>query len=668
MNDRIQGLIDYIVDANHMYFRHISTEASDTLAHDWKAKNLKPIDRAIRRFEFFMQNEQPCFLPDYRIAFFHTLPTLPELLTDDEWEDIRETRPTYRRGRVGNIVVNYADLLSSGFLNKKKAIEERLLRTTLDTQRDFLRACLACVDGILTLSEKYSKAAEENGNGELSETIHNAVNNGASSFHEALQLVRIVQFALWCAGHNYNPLGRIDQYLLPYYEADKRRGMQNDEFLSLLEEFFICLHIDSDLYTKIQDEPFYQSVTIGGLDNQGRDALNDLTMLTLVASLELDRFAPVINLRVNSKTPAKIFELSGRLAKQARMQPVISNDDIIIPALIQRQIDIKDALDYALSDFGTPLIPGKSFFVPDIAHICLPEIILKDALTELVKCRSLRMFITFFARDIREKIEALPNKLATMYMEPAPMLSLLMDGCIETATDITENANYMGYGIAPTGLATAANCLAALRYAVYDQKTIAAQTLTYALTQNFVNAGKARLMLKHAPVVGTNDQYADEMLNVIIFAFSEAFRGIQGERGLLYLPGSSPTAYEALLDAKKLDATPDGRYPGDPISAGFSPMVNDRVNDVVNIIRSFSKPDMTRMPFGGILKLKLMDEDSLTSSYLSKLMQVFIANGGCQLSFRIKSAKNEEVMDTNTNETAADDPSINDIEIEQKTI
>ena len=88
--------------------------------------------------------------------------------------------------------------------------------------------------------------------------------------------------------------------MYPFYSNDIKNNKLNDEeALELIEEFFISLNYDSDLYPGIQQGDNGQSLVLGGVDRQGRDAFNKLSELSLKASLELKLIDPKINLRVN---------------------------------------------------------------------------------------------------------------------------------------------------------------------------------------------------------------------------------------------------------------------------------------------------------------------------------------------------------------------------------
>ena len=131
-------------------------------------------------------------------------------------------------------------------------------------------------------------------------------------------------------------MGRFDQYIYPYLKADLDKGLYTEESaLELLEEFFLTFNRDSDLYPGMQQGDNGQSLVLGGLNEDGSDSYNLLSELCLKASLELKVIDPKINLRVHEKTPLSTYILGTQLTKQGLGFPQYSNDDVVIPGLME---------------------------------------------------------------------------------------------------------------------------------------------------------------------------------------------------------------------------------------------------------------------------------------------------------------------------------------------
>ena len=127
----------------------------------------------------------------------------------------------------------------------------------------------------------------------------------------ALNMFRILHMCLWASNVYHNTIGRFDQYMYPFYEADIQSGRLTEQTaLQLLQEFFLSFTRDSDMYTGMQQGDNGQSLMLGGCDREGRCAVNDLTYLCITASLNNRRIDPKINLRVDKHTPLSLYRLS----------------------------------------------------------------------------------------------------------------------------------------------------------------------------------------------------------------------------------------------------------------------------------------------------------------------------------------------------------------------
>ena len=131
------------------------------------------------------------------------------------------------------------------------------------------------IDAVIAYADRYEDT-------ELSE----AVRYGAKDMKTALNMFRILHMCLWASNVYHNTIGRFDQYMYPFYEADIQSGRLTEQTaLQLLQEFFLSFNRDSDMYTGMQQGDNGQSLMLGGCDREGRCAVNDLTYLALPQAL-----------------------------------------------------------------------------------------------------------------------------------------------------------------------------------------------------------------------------------------------------------------------------------------------------------------------------------------------------------------------------------------------
>ena len=320
MTSRIEKMLDYyVVNKEHHKFRK---EKGDPyrLAAGYKSENLSDLQRAVRRLGDMLKEETPVVFEDEKIVLLRTVPTIPEIFTPEELEELKAKHYFHEQGKLCNINVSYNDLISVGFEEKRKEIHKEIARFQENGEKakaDYEWELLQVLDDIEEFAGRYREEALRAGNLEAAAVLEKIPMAPAATFREALQFLRLLQYCLWCSFNYHNTLGRFDQYMYSYYQADMEAGrLTKEEALELLEEFFLSLNKDSDLYTGMQQGDNGQSMVLGGLNPDGSDSYNELSELCLRASLELKLIDPKINLRVSKKTPLERYILGTELTKQ----------------------------------------------------------------------------------------------------------------------------------------------------------------------------------------------------------------------------------------------------------------------------------------------------------------------------------------------------------------
>ena len=376
MTPRIQALLKHILEKQHATLRR---DAAWTLAERFSREGVAPERRAAEGLRAMLAAEQPAFLPGERIAFLRTVKQIPDLYTPAEMEALRGNAVYHEKGCVFNISPDYATTIREGLDARRAEIAARLRRAEEerdDAAVEFLTAALSGVDAVLDLAERYRAAAHAQGLVEIANLLGRVPRQGATTFHEALQFLRILHYTLWCEGEYHNGLGRFDQYLWPYYQADLAAGrLTADAALELIEEFFLSCNRDSDLYIGVQQGDNGQSLMLGGVDRNGKDAFNDLSRLCLKASCELAVIDPKINLRVTSNTPLEVLEAGTELTRQGLGFPQYANDDVVIPALVRHGYALEDARDYTVAACWEFIIPGCGMDIPNIGAVSFPAVV-----------------------------------------------------------------------------------------------------------------------------------------------------------------------------------------------------------------------------------------------------------------------------------------------------
>ncbi len=346
MTSRIKSLLERTFDKEQAKFRR------DV---DWKpllerfvAEGTSDMARARIGLEEMLKAETPAFMDGERLAFLRTVKQIPDLHTDEEMAARRAAGTAFgEKGVVFNLTADFAPTIRDGLDARLLEIDVRLARCRAegDTEGiEFLENATLSVKAVLDLAERYDVAGAARPS---YQAVAPALRKGAHTLHEALQSLRILHYAMWCEGEYHCGLGRIDQYLFPYYEADVKAGRLTEETaLEEMEEFFIACNRDSDLYIGVQQGDNGQSVMLGGVTREGKPAFNDLSRLCLKACGELKLVDPKINLRVDKSTPLGVYELGTELTAKGLGFPQYANDDVVIPALQRWGYELEDARDY----------------------------------------------------------------------------------------------------------------------------------------------------------------------------------------------------------------------------------------------------------------------------------------------------------------------------------
>lgn len=644
MTERISSLRQFfITEKKHRAFRRASFDAAEFSAR-FQRKELSPFDRAVLRLQLLLDEETPLFFPNQRILFLRTLPSVPELFTAEETGALRQKYHLHERGEISNICVDYETFLALGLPGMARRVED--CRGRLPEKSAFYDGELAVLHALNRLVRRYRDEALRQGN-RAAETLSALLERAPVHFQEALQLMRILHFTMWLAGNYHNTLGRIDCYLTPYLEQDLKAGILTEaDAFELLEEFFLTFNLDSDLYPGMQQGDNGQSIVLGGCLADGTPLFNRLSKWSLQASLELKLIDPKINLRVSRETPQSVYELGTQLTRQGLGFPQYSNDDVVIPGLTALGYSLEDARDYAIAACWEFIIPKRGMEIVNIDALSFAGTARAAIAEHLMDSPDYPSLFAHVCQEIRREASRICAGIGTVYLYPAPFLSLMMEGCLENGRDLSEGCIYNNYGIHGTGLATAADSLAAVQAYVYGDGSVSKEALLKAMEEDF--EGQPALLHKlrfDAPKMGSGDGRADQIACGLLAAFSSALEGCRNDRGGCFRAGTGSAMYY-LWHAKNLGATPDGRRAGEPIPANFSPSLFCRCAGPVSVVKSFSKPDLTRTVNGGPLTIELHDTLFRTPDSISKvasLIRSYILLGGHQI--QINAVNRDRLLD-----------------------
>jgi pyruvate-formate lyase len=598
--------------------------------------------RSARLTRRLCEAEEVVIEPDERIAFTRTVPVVPAIYSAEQRQRLFDGKAAHELGPISNICADWEMVLSQGLLKRKEialAIRARMAGNA--EAIEFLDSAIETIDAVLDLASRYAQAARNQGRNDLADILEQVPARQPRTFHEALQSLRLCHAVVWMSGHYHVGLGRFDQYLWPYLQADLDAGrLDAPAAEELLAEFFISLNKDSDLYPGVQQGDNGQSLMLGGVRRDGSDGVNPLTYMALRAAYDVAMIDPKLNLRISQQTDLELLSLASQLTRLGLGFPQYSNDDVVIPALTAHGYELEDARDYTVAACWEFIIPGKGMEIVNVGAVSMPAAVDGALRDGLAAGDDLDGILARVRADVARQATALVDGYRRLLLPPAPWYSVLMDGCLESGRDLSQGLKYNNFGIHGACSASAADALAAANKFVLCNG-VPRDTLLGALKADFAGHEPLRRKLAdEGPKVGNNDADADAMLTRLFDILADVCEGIKDNgRGGIVRPGSGSAMYYVWLATghegmrePAVGATADGRKAGSYFSANLAPSLSAAIRGPLSVLQSFAKIDYRRICNGGPITLELSDSVFRGSDAIRKVAMLVrtFAQLGCQ--------------------------------------
>ncbi len=568
----------------------------------------------------------------------------------------------------GHVIPGYRRVLKIGFEGIEKMAAEGIanLKETdedYDQRKDFYESVQVAARAVREYSNRYAtlaiemaENASETRKAELLEIAERARRVPAlppRTFMEALQsiwMTNVVMEMSYGEGNIFSQ-GRVDQYLYPYYAADLAEGrITYKEALEAIEEYLVKL---SSVVIAGQN-----NITIGGLDKSGYDATNEISYLFLEAIANVKSLLNTLSIRISSKTPRSFLK---RVCETFRYTAGmgIHNDEILVPQLQDTGYSLEDARDYSIVGCVEPTGTGNDFsytagngiWFSIVFNMALNEgrTLLSGTQTVGAKTPPPSSFTSFEdvkkafvdqlsnAIDLAVEKAELKDKAYADYM-PSPLLSSTIEGCLESGMDATRNgARYNNRPMGAQGLATVTNSLAAIRWAVFEEKIVTMEELVKHMNKNFKGAEVLREKLRNkAPKYGNGDEKTDELAKWVATTLCDITRKHKSKSsGGIYHPCLVSAAGTQVTEGKMLGATADGRLYGEPVANGISPANGTEKNGVTMALRSVAyataEPHLTN---GVAMNIRLNPSLLQTDEgldHLTSIVKAYLESGGREL-------------------------------------
>jgi formate C-acetyltransferase len=559
--------------------RHRDTETID-LRGDCDAGRLSWAQRAARLTRRMCEAQTVVIESDESVVFTRTVCKIAPFYSKAELRTLTAGRTLHELGPISNICADWGLVLSQGLQGRKAVAMTSHERLVQDNDAvEFLDCAVETIDAVLALAGRYAAAARKEGRDDVADVLERVPAHPATTFHQALQSLRLCHAVLWLSGHYHCGLGRFDQYMWPYLQADLESGrLDIRQAEELLAEFFISLNKDSDLYPGIQQGDNGQSLMLGGVRRDGSDGVNPLTAMAMRVACAVALIDPKINLRVDRNTGLELLSLAARLTRLGLGFPQYANDEVVIPGLVAAGYELEDARDYTVAACWEFSLPGKGMEVVNIGAVSMPAAVDKAIRTGLAADEPFERILERVSADMKAQVKGLAEASRRLFLPPAPYYSVLMDDCLERGRDLSHGLKYNNFGIHGAASANAADALAAVKTLVFDEAKIAPDRLLRGLETDFAEDEPLRLELRErGPKVGNNDGRVDALLVELFDFFAEACAAAgENGRGGRYRAGSGSAMYYVWLARGHegmrepvVGATADGRKAGEFFSSSL---------------------------------------------------------------------------------------------------
>ncbi len=653
-------------------------------------EDLEKLDK--RKKQFFRVTEETRKVYQEKIIPFWEGKTIRDNMfraLPEEWKDAYEAGifTEFLEQRAPGHTVIGKDSFKKGFLDIKKEIAQAMAKLdfvndplALDKKEE-LTAMDISADAIIAYAHRHAEKievimAQENDPErlkELQEMHRNCMNvpaHAPQTFWEALQHYWFIHQGVvtelnpW---DSFNP-GRLDQHLYPFYIRETENGtLTKEKAKELLMAFWVKFNnhpAPPKMGVTLKESSTYTDfslINVGGVKEDGSDAVNELSYLILDVIEEMRLLQPSSMVQLSKKNPDRFIKRALRIVKTGFGQPSIFNTDSIIQEMLRQGKRIEDARNGGASGcvetgaFGNESYILTGYFnIPKILELTLNNGIdpgtgkvlgLKTG--EPSEFNSFEELMSAFERQLNHFIDIkiqgnnLIERMWAKYL-PAPFLSLLINDCIANGKDYNAGgARYNTNYIQGVGLGSITDELTAIKYHIYDKKNFSFETLMAALKANFEGYEEIEeLLLHHTPKFGNDDDYADDQTRRVFELYFKAIDLRPNTKGGVYRINLLPTTSHIYFGSV-IGAMPDGRRAKEPLSEGISPVQGADRNGPTAVLKSAAKIDHLRTG-GTLLNQKFTpsffsDEKGITS--VAQLVRTYFKMDGHHIQFNVVTAQ-----------------------------
>ncbi|MBQ3141661.1 MAG: hypothetical protein IJC25_06840 [Clostridia bacterium] len=564
---------------------------------------------------------------------------------------------------------DYRRFLADGLPGTAQRIRRSMERHAGDAERmAFLQAMHTAMDGFAQMIANHAACAERlmGAEGYCADTLKKIAADcrtllvGApQTFAQALQLVWFCHTAFLLENRYAMALGRMDQYLYPFYQRDVEQGILTpQQAQELLENVFIKIY-ERSVLRRGHD---VVNIAVGGMERDGRCCINELSYLILRAVKECNVPGPNLSARIAPGTPDDFLDESLQVIGTGIGYPALMNDAVNVAALKRYGYEETDVYDYSMVGCIENFITGKQppwtdgrFDTPKYFEYLLNR---GSAVFgggsgidtgDVEEITSMQQLLEKFEQQLSAGVAAYVSRFleANTALDAknfvSPFLSCFCEDCIGRGKDINDGGSKYPsvHGAALMGVGTVCDSLAAIEKTVFVDRTATLKEIAEAVKCNFEGCEQLHALLSKAPKYGNDDDFVDKYAVWFVEFLSREFEKYKTpDGGGIYV--AMAANINNIYAGRVIGATPDGRLAGCPISDAASPSYGrDRLGPTATV-NSVTKPDYTKVACGTVINQKFspaMFTDDANRAKLLTLLKVYFSKGGQELQINATSRK-----------------------------
>lgn len=598
----------------------------------------------------------------------------------------------YHYAGTGHLAIDYEKLMKVGYdglINEAKTRLNALDMKDVEyaDKRDFYEAMIIMHEAAKKYILRYKVLCENKAKKEenikrkkeleiMASNCKEIAGGVPKTFWQALQLFNFATTLIQVESNGHSiSYGRMDQWLYPYYQKDILAGNITREFaLELIEVEYVKMNNPTKLKDKgsmaVRNGRGFggESLTIGGVNKNGEDATNDLTMLMLEASAHTRMMNPWVCVRIHEKTPYELKVKAIECIRAGYGHPKLFNDKPAIKGMLRKGMTLEEARDYCVVGCVEISLAGKEYGWHDAAYVNTPkmmEMVINGGKSmntgiqlgpdngNLATYKNFDEVLASVDIQFEYWTDQMCSSLniidqAHRELKPLPYLSAFYQECMNSGKDVTEGgAKYNGVGPQASGIATCADELATIKQLVFDEKRVTGEELLQAVKDNWEGHEKLYALVNSTKVhhYGNDDDYADELFKYMFECYCSHISGRKNPRGGYFSPGVYSVNANVAMGLNT-NASVDGRKKGEAISDNMGPVHTDAgSHDVCGptaLTNSLTKVDHSLATNGTLMNLRF-PEEAVSGiegrNNLISFIDEYMAKNAMHVQFNIMSAE-----------------------------